>query len=152
MKVRFKYSRQGELRFIGHLDIMRYFQKAMRRAGIDIRYSEGMSPHMIMSFALPLSVGQTSDCEYMDVELNTPISREEALSRLNSVMAEGIRVTDMIQAAEGKAGKAMSLVSAALPITGSKSGMQKKPPKNTGTAGSRCWIISAFFLRSPILK
>ena len=113
MKVRFKYSRQGELRFIGHLDIMRYFQKAMRRAGIDIRYSEGMSPHMIMSFALPLSVGQTSDCEYMDVELNTPISREEALSRLNSVMAEGIRVTDMIQVAEGKAGKAMSLVSAA---------------------------------------
>ena len=101
------------IRNFGHLDIMRYFQKAMRRAGIDIRYSEGMSPHMIMSFALPLSVGQTSDCEYMDVELNTPISREEALSRLNSVMAEGIRVTDMIQAAEGKAGKAMSLVSAA---------------------------------------
>ena len=45
------------MKFIGHLDVMRYFQKAIRRAGIDIAYSEGFSPHQIMSFAAPLSVG-----------------------------------------------------------------------------------------------
>ncbi len=49
------------MKFIGHLDVMRYFQKALRRAEIDVKFSEGMSPHMIMSFAAPLGVGLTSD-------------------------------------------------------------------------------------------
>ena len=53
MKVRIKFSKQGPVKFIGHLDVMRYFQKAMRRAAIDIKYSEGFSPHQIMSFAAP---------------------------------------------------------------------------------------------------
>ena len=44
MKIRIKFSKQGSMRFIGHLDIMRYFQKAMRRADVDIRYSEGFLP------------------------------------------------------------------------------------------------------------
>ena len=57
MKVRIKFSKLGNMRFIGHLDIMRYFQKAMRRAKIPIKYSEGFSPHQIMSFASPLSIG-----------------------------------------------------------------------------------------------
>ena len=52
------------MKFIGHLDMMRYFQKAVRRADIDIRYSEGYSAHQIMSFAAPLGVGITSDGEY----------------------------------------------------------------------------------------
>ena len=62
------------MKFIGHLDIMRYFQKAIRRAGIDIAYTEGFSPHMVMSFANPLGVGLTSDGEYFDIEIRTPIS------------------------------------------------------------------------------
>ena len=57
MKIRIKFSKQGAMKFIGHLDTMRYFQKAMRRADVDIRYSEGFSPHQIMSFAAPLGVG-----------------------------------------------------------------------------------------------
>ena len=69
MKVRLKFSKYGALRFIGHLDVMRYFQKAIRRAGIDIAYSEGFSPHQIMSFAAPLSVGHTSSGEYFDIEV-----------------------------------------------------------------------------------
>ena len=47
MKIRIKFSKQGAMKFIGHLDTMRYFQKAMRRADVDIRYSEGFSPHQI---------------------------------------------------------------------------------------------------------
>ena len=64
MRIRIKFRKYGVMRFIGHLDIMRYFQKAMRRANIDIAYSEGFSPHQIMSFAAPLGVGITSDGEY----------------------------------------------------------------------------------------
>lgn len=61
MKIRIKFRKYGVMKFIGHLDMMRYFQKAMRRAEIDIAYSEGFSPHQIMSFAAPLGVGITSD-------------------------------------------------------------------------------------------
>ena len=54
MKIRIKFTKQGPVKFIGHLDVMRYFQKAMRRADVDIKYSEGFSPHQVMSFAAPL--------------------------------------------------------------------------------------------------
>ena len=54
MKIRVKFKKWGCMKFIGHLDMMRYFQKAVRRADIDIRYSEGYSAHQIMSFAAPL--------------------------------------------------------------------------------------------------
>lgn len=101
------------MKFIGHLDVMRYFQKAIRRAGIDIAYTEGLSPHMIMSFASPLGVGLTSDAEYMDIELRTPISSREAIDALNRVGAEGITVTGFYGIPEGKANKAMTLVAAA---------------------------------------
>ena len=60
MKVRIKFAKEGMMKFIGHLDIMRYFQKAIRRAELPIAYSEGFSPHMILSFAAPLGVGITS--------------------------------------------------------------------------------------------
>ena len=113
MRVRVKFSKYGVMKFIGHLDVMRYFQKAMRRAGIDIAYSEGMSPHMIMSFAQPLGVGLTSDGEYMDVELRTPIASDEAIRRLNEVGVEGITVTEWRQIPEEKGSKAMTLVAAA---------------------------------------
>lgn len=101
------------MKFIGHLDMMRYFQKAMRRAQIDIAFTEGFSPHMIMSFALPLGVGLTSDAEYMDIEIRTPVSSKEAVRRLNQVMADGVNVFSFRQIEEGKASNAMTLVSAA---------------------------------------
>lgn len=92
---------------------MRYFQKAMRRAKIDIAFTEGFSPHMIMSFASPLGVGITSNGEYVDIEIKTPVSSRQAVSQLNAVMAAGIEIISFRQIPEGKASKAMSLVAAA---------------------------------------
>ena len=69
LKVRIKFAKHSVMKFIGHLDVMRYFQKALRRAEIEVKFSEGMSPHMIMSFAAPLGVGLTSDGEYVDIQL-----------------------------------------------------------------------------------
>ena len=80
------------MKFIGHLDIMRYFQKAIRRADIDIAYSEGFSPHMIMSFAAPLGVGLTSEGEYVDLQVNSCTSSKAAVDALNSVMVDGMEV------------------------------------------------------------
>lgn len=113
MRVRIKFAKQGAMKFIGHLDVMRYFQKAIRRADIPIAFSEGFSPHMIMSFAAPLGVGLTSHAEYMDIEVKEAIPSGEALERLNRVMVEGMEVLSYRQVPEEKASKAMSLVAAA---------------------------------------
>ncbi len=92
MKVRVKFAKKGVMRFIGHLDIMRYFQKAIRRAKIDIAYSEGFSPHQIMSFASPLGVGLTSSGEYFDIELKSTLSSEKMVSLLNEQMVDGMEI------------------------------------------------------------
>ncbi len=112
MKLRFKFSKQGPVKFVGHLDIMRYFQKAMRRAGIDIKYSEGFSPHQIMSFAAPLGVGLTSNGEYMDIEVNSMEDCKTMVSQLNETMADGIQILECHMLDE-RAKNAMSLVAAA---------------------------------------
>lgn len=100
------------MKFIGHLDIMRYFQKSMRRAEIDIAYSEGYSPHQIMSFAAPLGVGLTSGGEYLDIEAGLCLSSADAVRRLNSVMVDGIKVLSFRKLPEDS-GNAMSIVAAA---------------------------------------
>lgn len=112
MKVRIKFSKEGPVKFIGHLDIMRYFQKAIRRAEIDIAYSAGFNPHQIMSFASPLSVGHESSGEYFDVELNSLISEEDVKRRLNSVMTEGIEIL-AVSVLDEKEGNAMASVAGA---------------------------------------
>ncbi len=69
MIIRVRFGKEGALRFIGHLDVLRTFQKIFRRAGIPMAYSQGFSPHPIMSFALPLGLGLTSEGEYLDAEI-----------------------------------------------------------------------------------
>lgn len=92
MKIRIKFAKYGVMKFIGHLDVMRFFQKAIRRADIDIKYSEGFSPHQIMSFAAPLGVGIESVGEYLDIEVNSMTSVQEMKEALNQTMVEGMSV------------------------------------------------------------
>ena len=112
VKLRLKFSKNGPIKFIGHLDVMRYFQKAIRRADIDIKYSEGFSPHQLLSFAQPLSVGATSDGEYLDMTLNSMTSKEDVVEKLNAVMNEGIKILAAEELSETSA-KAMTDVYAA---------------------------------------
>lgn len=112
MKLRIKFSKHGVLRFIGHLDVMRYFQKAIRRAGIDIAYTTGFSPHQIMSFAAPLGVGLESNGEYMDIEVNTLTSSKELTDALNAQMVDGIKILEA-RLLPDNAGNAMASVAAA---------------------------------------
>lgn len=112
MKIRIKFSKTGVMKYVGHLDLMRYFQKAIRRAGLDIRYSEGYSPHMIMSFAAPLGIGMTSEGEYLDIEVNSTLPSAGAIAALNEQMAEGMQVFSYV-ALDDHARKAMSIVCAA---------------------------------------
>jgi len=112
LKIRIKFAKRGAMKFIGHLDIMRYFQKAMRRAEVDITYSEGFSPHQKMSFAAPLGVGLTSEGEYFDIEAHSSRSSKEMIAALNAVMVNGMEVLRWKLLPE-QAKNAMSLVAAA---------------------------------------
>lgn len=92
MKVRVRFEKKGVLKYVGHLDMMRYFQKAISRANLPIAYSEGFNPHQIMSFGNPLGLGMTSSAEYMDIELLEEIPSLEGINRLNNEMVPGIKI------------------------------------------------------------
>ena len=112
MKARIKFSKTGNVKFIGHLDVMRYFQKLIRRAKLDVTYSQGYHPHQIMSFTSPLSVGIESKGEYFDIETNSEIDPEYAVKVLNEHTVEDIQVLKYIQLPDD-AKKSMALLAAA---------------------------------------
>lgn len=92
MKARIKFSKTGSMRFIGHLDVMRYFQKAMRRAEINVSYSKGFSPHQLISFTSPLGTGLSSSAEYLDITLEETDTPQVMADKINAVMNDEIRV------------------------------------------------------------
>lgn len=98
--------------YIGHLDVMRYFQKALRRAKVELIFTKGYSPHPILSFAAPLGVGIESSAEYADLEVEASDSSENMLRRLNAVMVPGMEILDW-RLLPDDAPNAMSSVSAA---------------------------------------
>lgn len=112
MKARIKFSKTGNVKFIGHLDVMRYFQKLIRRAGLDVKYTQGFHPHQIMSFTSPLSVGIESVGEYFDIETNSEIDPEYAVKVLNEYSVEDIQVLKYILLPDD-AKKSMALLAGA---------------------------------------
>ena len=66
MADRLLFSKTGRAKYISHLDLMRTFQRAFFRSGIQIRHTEGFNPHPFVSIALPLSVGYSSQCEILE--------------------------------------------------------------------------------------
>ncbi len=112
MKARIKFSKYGSMKFIGHLDVMRYFQKAFRRSEIEMEYSQGYSPHQLISFAAPLGVGLTSDAEYVDIQISSGDSSPIMVERLNQVMSEGFEIHSF-KRLDDDSKNAMSIVAAA---------------------------------------
>ncbi len=79
--------KKGEaLRYTGHLDILRTFVRGMRRAEIPFKYSEGFNPHAVMSFALPLGVGTTSECEIVEIQMKEQMPVNEFIKAVNEKM------------------------------------------------------------------
>ena len=101
------------MKFIGHLELMRFLHGAVRRAGLPVRYDEGIRRRMVMSFAMPLGVGPTSSAEYMDIEMEAPVTTREALLLLGEQMCEGLEILDFREVDDGKKTKAMTIVAAA---------------------------------------
>ena len=95
IKVRIKFSKTGDLMYISHLDLARTMQRIILRAGLDIWYSEGFNPQPKMVFAVPLPTGVESVCELLDIKLNSYMSNEEIMERLNSNFPADMRAIEV---------------------------------------------------------
>ncbi len=125
IRLRVRFKKSGPLCYIGHLDVMRFFQKAIRRAGMDVVYTKGFSPHQVMAFAAPLGVGLESNGEYMDIEVNSITSCRDAAESLNRAGVPGIEVVS-VKILPPEAGNAMASVAAAAYRVGFREGMAPK--------------------------
>lgn len=92
MKLRIKFEKADPVKYISHLDMMRTFERAFRRAKLPLAYSEGFTPHPRLTFSPALSVGVTSSSEYMDAEFYEDIPAQEVLNRLNSSLPKGLKI------------------------------------------------------------
>ena len=95
MRYLIKFTKESEIKFIAHLDLMRTIQKGVRRTGLPAQYSRGFNPHMAVSIAQPLSVGVYSSGEYMDLILLEEVDEEEILEKLNATSAQGIEFLEV---------------------------------------------------------
>lgn len=91
MRYLIKYTKEGNIKFISHLDLMRTIQKVIKRAALPIKYSKGFHPHMAVSIAQPLGVGVYSAGEYMDIILEEELDEKEIIDRLNEKTASGVK-------------------------------------------------------------
>ncbi len=97
MRIIVKFSKQAPVRFVSHLDIQRLFQRAFRRANIPLAYSQGFNPHPLLSFATALSVGYTSDGEWLDVKLAEHMRAEAFQEAVNAVLPRGFRISECVE-------------------------------------------------------
>ena len=90
--MRAKYAKEGMMKYVSHLDLVRIFERAFRRAEIPMAFSQGFNPHPMVSFASPLSIGVSSEAEYFDLVLREAVPEEEFIQKLNHTLPEGIRL------------------------------------------------------------
>jgi radical SAM-linked protein len=93
--IRIKFKKYGSLMYVSHLDTAKTMQRIMLRAGIDIWYTEGFNPQPKIVFAVPLPVGVESECEFMDIKINSFMSCEEIASRLSANFPDEMKIIDV---------------------------------------------------------
>jgi len=100
MRLRITFSKTGPLRYIGHLDLFSLWERALRRAGLPLAYSQGFHPQPKMQLAAALPLGFSSRCEVLDIRLQQEIPLEGLLQQLEAVLPEDIRPLSLEQAEE----------------------------------------------------
>ncbi len=100
MRIRITFTKQGALRYTGHLDLHKLWERAMRRAELPLAYSQGFHPQPKMNMAAALPLGFSSRCEVMDMRLEQDIPLGDLATRLNATMPTGLQVVKVEQADE----------------------------------------------------
>lgn len=117
MRYLIKFTKEDNIKFVGHLDLMRTIQRMIKRADIPVQYSKGFNPHIILSLAQPLSVGVYSKGEYMDLEFVEEIDINKVKNSLNNNAPMGIKVINVVKTrekvGEKKTPQAMAVIEAA---------------------------------------
>ncbi len=98
-RLRITFSHGEEVKYISHLDLMRFWERALRRAGIPLAYSQGFSPHPKISLAAPLPIGVTSECELMDILLRKRVSPYFLIKAASQQLPSGIGILGVEQVA-----------------------------------------------------
>ena len=94
-----RYEKTENARYVSHLDFVRMYGRALRRAHLPVAFSEGFNPHPVIGFALPLPVGYTSECEIIEISFTEPVNPSLVVEKLNEVLVSGVRI---IEGFEGK--------------------------------------------------
>lgn len=97
MRIRITFSKQGALRYTGHLDLHKLWERAARRAELPLAYSQGFHPQPKMNLAAALPLGFSSRCEVLDMRLEREIPLEDLSQRLNDTLPSGIQVAEIEQ-------------------------------------------------------
>ena len=92
MRIRFEFSKDEEARFISHLDMIRVFERSVRRAGLPLTYSQGFNPHPKIAFGPALALGTASDKEYVDISFNKELNVDRTVEALRSKFPSGISI------------------------------------------------------------
>ena len=110
------FSKSGLIRFTSHLDMLRLFKRGFRRAGIELKYSQGFNPHPRMGFAQPLSLGYLAEAELLEFETTREYTKDEIISSMKPTLAQGIAIHG-VGIAEGKKSLAALVDSATYTVT-----------------------------------
>ena len=95
MRAMIRFGKQPRLRFISHLDLQRFFQRALNRTGLPVAYTQGFNPHAIMSFGSALALGWTSEYEILDVKLSVPMGRKRTEEAMRQALPEDLPVLEV---------------------------------------------------------
>ena len=95
LPIRAKFYKIGMLQYISHLDLVRTMTRILVRSGIPAWYSQGFNPRLKLTFAMPLSIGTQSECEFFDIRLTSPMEADEVKARINRALTDELQVTDV---------------------------------------------------------
>ena len=95
MRAMIRFGKQPRLRFISHLDLQRFFQRALNRTGLPVAYTQGFNPHAVMSFGSALALGWTSEYEILDVKLSVPMGRKRTEEAMRQALPEDLPVMEV---------------------------------------------------------
>ncbi|TWG23483.1 TIGR03936 family radical SAM-associated protein [Actinoplanes teichomyceticus] len=100
-RIRLRYAKRGPLRFTSHRDFARAFERALRRAGVPIAFSQGFTPHPKISYASAAPTGVGSEAEYLEIGLQSVVDPEQLRAALDAALSPGLDVLEAVPAGEG---------------------------------------------------
>ncbi len=112
IRYRLKFEKVDKMKYVGHLDLLRLFQRAVRRAKLPIHYSQGFNPHQETIFAMPLSLGMDTNCDIIDIRLTEERDLEDIKNGMNAELPNGCKIVDVRVVSDDEKNCAKELIAA----------------------------------------